>query len=99
MKLEQTMLRDVDLVIDEFDIPVAVQINGAIAYRLYDDVIVTADVRGYIGVGISQEGYGKIVQIKRDDTDHFYGILMDNGEFGYLKAARIQVSNVEGLLL
>lgn len=40
MKLENTYFSNYKLVIDEFDIPVAVQVNGEIVYRLYDKVFV-----------------------------------------------------------
>lgn len=89
MKLEGTIYHNFMLVIDEFDIPVAVQINGKICHRLYDDVRVNADCKGYIGDGIKHEGIGTIVRIRRDDTDYFFGVLMDNGEFGYVKDARL----------
>ena len=89
MKLENTIYSNYKLVIDEFDIPVAVQINGEIRHRLYDAVSVKADCIGYIGEGIKHEGIGMIVRIRRDKTDYFFGVLMDNGEFGYVKDSRM----------
>lgn len=89
MKLEKTIYANIQLVIDEFDIPVAVQANGKNIFQLYDKVNVEADCIGYICPGIKHGGLGTIVRIRRDDTDHFFGILMDNGEFGYMKDSRI----------
>ena len=92
MKLENTFMYDCQLVIDEFDIPVAVRINGEDKYWLYDRVRVTADSQGYICPTIKKEGMGRIVEIDRDDTDHFFGVLMDNGEFGFIKPGRIELA-------
>lgn len=61
------------------------------SYLLGDVVKITADPRGYICPGISCPGRGKITEIQEDDTDHFYGVQMDNGEFGFMKSARIKV--------
>ena len=91
MKLENTIYSNYQLIIDEFDIPVAVRINGEDKFQLYDRVRVTADCHGYICPGIQHEGFGKIVEIRRDDTDHFFGVLMDNGEFGFTKSLRIKL--------
>lgn len=90
MKLENTIFSNYQLIIDEFDIPVAVQINGTVKYQLYDQVRVTDDGHGYICPGINHDGFGKIVQIRRDDSDHFFGVLMDNGEFGFMKSNRME---------
>ncbi len=92
MKKEGTGFYGENFVIDDFDIIVAVEIDGKIAYRLYDKVRVTDDGAGYICPRITHEGMGRIVEICRDDgSDHFYGVLMSNGEFGYVKNARIEV--------
>lgn len=88
MKLEATMFSNVKLVIDEFDIPVAVQINGEIRYKLYDHVMVDGD-DGYIGPGLEHGDIGRIMEIRRDETDYFYGVLLVNGEFGYTKDSRL----------
>lgn len=58
-------------------------------YLIGDSVMITGDCRGYIAPGIKQPGNGVIVEIKKDDTDHYYRILMDNGEMGSVKSARI----------
>ena len=89
MKLENTTYKNHKLVVDEFDIPVAVNTNGKTTHRLYEDVFVKAGCIGYIGEGITREGYGKIVCIRRDDEGCFFGVLMDNGEFGYVKPSRL----------
>ncbi len=90
MKIEHTIFSNYELVVDEFDIPVAVQVNGELKYRLYDVVRVTADCRGYICPTIMHEGTGRIVEIRRDESDHFFGVLMDNGEFGFMKSTRLE---------
>ena len=90
MKIENTIYENYKLVVDEFDIPVAVRIDGEDKYRLYDYVCVTADCHGYICPGIKHEGLGRIVQICRDDTDHFFGVLMNNHEFGFMKDNRMK---------
>ena len=89
MKLEKTIYANYKLGIDEFDIPVAVQVSGNNIFQLYDKVRITADCIGYICPGIEHEGLGTIVRIRRDDSDHFFGVLMDNGEFGYMKDSRM----------
>ena len=90
MYLESTCFANHKLVIDDNGTPVAVQINGVVAFRLNDTVKVTGDCRGYICPGITQPGIGRIVKIRRDDTDHFYGIEMANGEHGSVNDARLQ---------
>lgn len=89
MKLESTCYANHKLVIDDNGTPVAVQINGVVAFRLYDTVWVTGDCHGYICPGIRQPGIGQIAEIRRDSTDHFYGVQMRNGEFGYMKCNRM----------
>lgn len=90
MKLESTCYANHKLVINDQGTPIAVQIDGVEAFRLYDTVKVTGDCRGYICPGIEKPGIGQIVEIRRDTTDHFYGVKMTNGEFGYLKYNRIE---------
>ena len=92
MKLESTCYANHKLVINEQGTPVAVQIDGVVAFRLYDTVHVTDDGHGYICPGITHSGIGQIVEIRRDDTDHFYGVQMSNGEFGYMKSSRMRRS-------
>lgn len=92
MKVKNTMFSNIQIVVDEFDIPVAVRIDGKDKYHLYDIVKVTGDCRGYIAPGIKHEGCGQIVKIKDNDVDHFYGVLMNGThEFGFVKGARIQL--------
>ena len=91
MKLENTIYSNHKLVINDNGTPIAVQIDGIIAFRLDDFVRVTDDGTGYICPGISHSGIGKIIEIRRDDTDHFYGVIMiETGEFGYMKYNRIE---------
>ena len=85
MKLENTVYSNHKLVIDDNDTPVAVQINGVVEFRLNDIVRVTDDGHGYICSDIHHSGIGRIIDIRRDNTDHFYGVEMKNGEFGYIK--------------
>ena len=89
MKLESTCYANHKLVINDQGTPVAVQINGVVAFRLNDIVKVNDDGHGYICPGIRHSGIGQIVEIRRDDTDHFYGVRMRNGEFGYMKYSRM----------
>lgn len=91
MKLENTMYSNYKIVVDEFDIPIGVMINGETRYSLYDKVYVKADCIGYIGDGIKHEGTGAIVRIARDNTDYFFGVLMDNGEYGFVKDSRLSL--------
>ena len=90
MKLESTCYENHKLVLNKQGTPIAVQIDGVVAFRLYDTVEVTGDCRGYICPSIKKPGIGQIVEIRRDSTDHFYGVKMRNGEFGYLKDSRIE---------
>lgn len=91
MKIERTSYANYQLVIDEFNIPVAVRVNGEDKYRLYDLVRVTDDGHGYICPGITHGGVGRIVEIRKDKTDHFFGVLMNNGEFGFMHSGRIKM--------
>ena len=75
---------------DELELVVGV-LEDKIAYLLGDRVIVSGDIMGYISPGIRKPGFGTIVGIRDDYTDHFYVVRMDNGEEGSVKSARIQV--------
>ena len=91
LKLKETMFSNIQIVIDEFEIPVAVQVDGKEKFRLYDNVKVKGDCRGYIAPGIKHEGAGRIVEIRDDDVDHFYGVLMTGtNEFGFVKESRLE---------
>ena len=70
------------------DEPVGVLEDGTL-YFVGDRVQLEDDGHGYIGGGIMCACKGWIVRIRRDDTDHFYGIYTDKGEFGFVKSARI----------
>lgn len=88
MKLEDTNFSDYKLVIDEFDIPVAVQrANGEIVYRLYDRVFVPDYSHYYNNTGA---GTGTIVRINRSAYDYFFGVLEENGKFHYVKESMIK---------
>ena len=80
---------------DEYAVTVGVveegPLNHKTAYLIGDRVEVTDDGVGYIGPGISRPGLGEIVDIERNDTDHYFGVQMDNGEFSHLKSARITI--------
>ena len=89
MKLdEDTSYSNYKIVIDEYDIPVAVEINGEIKLWLYDEVYVRSDNREYVGryiKVITYGGYGVILNF----YESFCGVLMNNGEFGYVNVSRI----------
>lgn len=89
MKYEKTMFSNIYIVVDEFNNPIAIQRDGKIEFQLQDYVKITSDHMGYITPGIKTEGEGEIVEIRRDDTDHFYGVLTNNKEFGYVKSSRL----------
>lgn len=91
MKLENTSFSNYQLVLDELNTPIAVRIDGVDRYRLYDRVVVTDDGHGYISPGIKHGGIGTLAEIRRDNSDNFFGIRMDNGEFGFMKSARIKL--------
>ena len=40
---------------------------------------------------LSMKAWKKIVEIRRHDSDHFFGVLMDNDEIGFMKSARIKM--------
>ena len=90
MKLENTHFANYQIIIDEFGIPVGVQDSGKTLFMLNDDVIVSADTRGFICSGVTRGGLGRIVQIARDKEDYFFGVLTAFNEFGYMKASRLQ---------
>lgn len=90
MKLEPTIYANYNLVIGTNGTPIGVQIDGKVAFELYDMVHVTDDGCGYICPGIRHCGIGQIVEIRRDDTDHFFGVRMQSGEFGYMKSNRME---------
>jgi len=92
MRTEGTIYANHKLIINEVGTPVGVLINGEIAFNLYDSVEVTDDGHGYICPGIKHAGIGRIVEIRRDNTDHFYGVRMANGEFGFMKHERMKRS-------
>ena len=66
-------------------------VENKTSYLIGDRVKVSTDGHGYIAPGITFPGMGKIVQINEDTTDQYYGVKMDNGQFGFVKSARIRV--------
>lgn len=56
---------------------------------LGDRVKIKGDTYGYISPGINREGFGTVVDITDEYTDHYFGIQMDNGQYGHVKDARI----------
>lgn len=64
--------------------------HGREIWRLYEDVIVEADVRGKIDIGISKPGRAKIMAFKEDVTDRWVGVLTEFGEFGWVKTLRLR---------
>ena len=60
MKLERTSYSNYQLVIDEFNIPVAVRVNGEDKYRLYDLVQVTDDGHGTFVQGLVMKELAKL---------------------------------------
>ena len=91
-KLEPTSLSNIKYIVtkDEFA-TIAGMLDGDHVYFCGDRVEVTGDIRGYISPGISHPGLGRIAEIRHHDTDYFYGIMMDSGEFGFVKSSRIKV--------
>jgi hypothetical protein len=88
MRLEKTKFDNCKLVIDELDIPVAMQVDGDIMYRITDLVSVTSSECS--GTGITQSGIGIIVRFRRDKVDCLFGVYVPNThEFGYLKESQI----------
>ena len=89
MKKEATGFFNYFLLVNDAGTPIAVEIDGIEAFSLNDVVKVTDDGNGYICSGISKPGMGRIIEIRRHDTDHFFGVQMENGEFGYMKCSRM----------
>ncbi|MBQ3470718.1 hypothetical protein IJH23_03390 [Candidatus Saccharibacteria bacterium] len=88
--LERTIYSNCFLVTTSNETPVGFQENGRLKFSVGDRVMVTGDsYRGYICPGITTPGYGKIIEIRRDRTDHHFHIMMDNGQSGYVKEARL----------
>ena len=87
--LERTIYSNCFLVTTSNGVPVGYQVSGVLRFCVGDRVMVTGDSRGYICPGITKPGYGKIIEICRDSTDHHFHIMMDNGQSGYVKEARL----------
>ena len=95
-KIEPCKISNHKLIVtnDDKATPVGVIEEGPLGmnkyYLLGDRVDVKGDIIGYICPGVVSPGRGEIVEIQRD-IDHYYGVRMDDGEFGYMKSARIEV--------
>lgn len=91
LRLEKTICSNMHLIVcTSINAPVGAIIDDKY-YFVGDRVKVTDDGCGYIAPGIKRPGNGIIQSVERDDTDHFFRILMDNGERGKVKAWRIEV--------
>lgn len=90
MRKENTVFSNYFLIVNESNIPIAVEINGKIAFNKGDRVLVNGDIRGYICPTIIHSGVGTITNIRRDDTDKFFEVQMDSGEIGFVKALRLE---------
>ena len=63
--------------------------HGERVHLVGDQVMLTGDCYGYVAPGL-KPGPGTITKVCKDDTDHFFGIQMDDGSFGFVKEARIR---------
>ena len=90
MKLESTCYENHKLVLNKEGTPIAVQIDGVVAFRLYDTVEVTGDCRGYICPGIKKPGIGQIIEIRRDSIKVNTKIT---------KKGKIKFTNLDNFLL
>ena len=91
VKLEDTIFSNIYLLIDTADDnPIGVLQDDCIYVR-GDRVVVSADIMGYIAPGVSRPGMGQIIRVVRDNTDRWFAVLMDNGDFGFMKSARFKV--------
>ena len=87
--LESTIYANCFLITNTKGVPVGYQKNGEVLFSVGDRVIVHSDSRGYIAPGIHLPGYGRIIEVCRDRTDHHFHVKMDSGESGYVKEARL----------
>lgn len=90
MKLEDTFYSNYKIVLDEFNIPVALQLDGHTVFQLYDYVQVSGDSCGYVAIGIKKPGLGTIMRIRNNRSGYFLGVFMDDGDFGYVKVSKLR---------
>ncbi len=93
METKATMFDNISYLINGGDI-VGIRVDTGRCIKEYyvgDTVEVTGDCRGYICSGIKTPGKGKIVSVRKDDTDHFFVVEMENGETGIMKYHRMEV--------
>ena len=88
MKKKEAFYTNDFFLLDEDDNIIGVECSGRRA-MLGDRVRIRDDGCGYIASGITEVGYGKIVDLTDDYTDHYFGVKMENGEYAHLKQARI----------
>ena len=62
---------------------------GDQCFMLGDRIKVEGDSHGHIAPGITRAGCGTIDDIVENFSDHYFGVRMDNGEYGYIKYPRI----------
>lgn len=77
------------LVVNAYDLPIALLVDGIERVRLGDRVMVCPDKKGWISCQIHEGGLGRITRMRSDDIDHFFGVTMYDGSFDYLKLERI----------
>lgn len=75
---------------DDFEMLVGIAEDEGI-YFIGDRVRVSGDIIGYICPGIHCPGKGYIASLQTDAEKHFYGVQMDNGEFGFMESSHIRV--------
>ena len=90
LRLELNHAKGTYVAVDEYSIPVAIWSNGKVLFWLYDVVRVKPDQNGFICDGITHEGIGTIVRIRRDEAEQFFGVLTTDREFGYVEASKIE---------
>lgn len=90
---EPTSFANAHYIISEFGKVVGIVWDKGRSYErqwhVGDIVKIEPDCRGYICPGITKPGLGKIVEVRRDDNDHWFHVRMLAGnEHGFCKDAR-----------
>lgn len=90
---EFTIFSNIQYIVEDDSTPVGIvfDLGKDYEHRLMvgDKVKVQGDCHGYICPGVRRNGFGVIERVKRDDTDHWFGVRTEHGEFGFCKAARL----------
>ena len=68
---------------------VALKQRGGKIWTLYEEVYICADSHGYIGGGLNKQGEGRIIAFRSDSADKWIGVLQSEGNFGWVKPARV----------